>query len=102
MTPEQRARVTIDTLLQAAGCHVCNVAEANRRANSGLTGRGLQRLLHAEQTESPPNSIATCPLFAKLKQGSTLTSSSQRRSGWRFYRKFFVEIKRDDPARKSD
>lgn len=29
MTPEQKARVSIDTLLAAAGWHVCNVADAN-------------------------------------------------------------------------
>ena len=29
MTPEQKARVSIDALLVAAGWHVCNVANAN-------------------------------------------------------------------------
>lgn len=29
MTPEQKARVSIDALLVAAGWHVCNVADAN-------------------------------------------------------------------------
>jgi type I site-specific restriction endonuclease len=29
MTPEQKARVSIDALLQQAGWHVCNVADAN-------------------------------------------------------------------------
>ena len=35
MTPEARARQTIDALLTAAGWHVCNVANANLRAGSG-------------------------------------------------------------------
>jgi len=29
MTPEQKARVSIDTLLQQAGWHVCSMADAN-------------------------------------------------------------------------
>lgn len=29
MTPEQKARVSIDVLLQQPGWHVCNVANAN-------------------------------------------------------------------------
>ena len=29
MTPEQKARVSIDALLVAAGWHVCNVANTN-------------------------------------------------------------------------
>ncbi len=35
MTPEQKARVSIDALLQQAGWHVCNVADANIHAGSG-------------------------------------------------------------------
>ena len=35
MTPEARARQTIDALLTAAGWHVCDVASANLRAGSG-------------------------------------------------------------------
>ena len=34
MTPEARARQTIDALLTAAGWHVCDVANANLRAGS--------------------------------------------------------------------
>ncbi|MEQ1536657.1 MAG: DEAD/DEAH box helicase family protein, partial [Burkholderiaceae bacterium] len=36
MTPEQQARVSIDTLLQQAGWHVCNMADANIHAGSGV------------------------------------------------------------------
>ena len=32
MTPEQKARVSIDALLQQAGWHVCNVSDANIHA----------------------------------------------------------------------
>ncbi|MEZ5643816.1 MAG: type I restriction-modification enzyme R subunit C-terminal domain-containing protein [Burkholderiaceae bacterium] len=35
MTPEARARQTIDALLTAAGWHVCDVANANLRAGNG-------------------------------------------------------------------
>lgn len=35
MTPEQKARVSIDALLVAAGWHVCNVADANIHAGTG-------------------------------------------------------------------
>ncbi|MCW2314368.1 type I restriction endonuclease [Rhodoferax antarcticus] len=36
MTPKQKARVSIDTLLSAAGWHVCNVASANIHAATGV------------------------------------------------------------------
>ncbi|MBT3068134.1 hypothetical protein [Rhodoferax sp. U11-2br] len=36
MTPQQKARVSIDTLLAAAGWHVCNVSSANLRAATGV------------------------------------------------------------------
>lgn len=36
MTPEQKARVSIDTLLAAAGWHVCTVFRANLHAATGV------------------------------------------------------------------
>lgn len=39
MTPEQKARVSIDALLQQAGWHVCNVADANIHASTGVAIR---------------------------------------------------------------
>ncbi len=39
MTPEARARQTIDALLNAAGWHVCDVASANLRAATGVAIR---------------------------------------------------------------
>ena len=36
MTPEARARQTIDALLMQAGWHVCNMADANIHAARGL------------------------------------------------------------------
>jgi type I restriction enzyme R subunit len=36
MTPEQKARVSIDALLQQAGWHVCGVADANIHAGDGV------------------------------------------------------------------
>nr|WP_315489351.1 type I restriction-modification enzyme R subunit C-terminal domain-containing protein [uncultured Rhodoferax sp.] len=39
MTPEQKARVSIDALLVAAGWHVCSVADANIHAATGVAIR---------------------------------------------------------------
>ena len=39
MTPEQKARVGIDALLVQAGWHVCNVANANIHASTGVAIR---------------------------------------------------------------
>lgn len=39
MTPEQRARQGIDTLLQQAGWHVCDMANANIHAAHGVAIR---------------------------------------------------------------
>ncbi len=39
MTPEQKARVGIDALLAAAGWHVCNMADANIHASTGVAIR---------------------------------------------------------------
>ena len=39
MTPEARARQSIDALLAAAGWHVCNVADANIHVARGVAIR---------------------------------------------------------------
>jgi type I restriction enzyme R subunit len=39
MTPEQKARVSIDALLAAAGWRVCNMVEANVHASRGVAIR---------------------------------------------------------------
>jgi hypothetical protein len=39
MTPEARARQTIDALLMQAGWHVCNMADANIHAARGVALR---------------------------------------------------------------
>lgn len=39
MTPEARARQTIDTLLAQAGCAVCDMAQANIHAGVGVAIR---------------------------------------------------------------
>ena len=39
MTPEQKARVSIDALLVQAGWHVCSVADANIHASTGVAIR---------------------------------------------------------------
>jgi len=47
MTPEQKARVSIDALLVAAGWHVCNVAD------------GVYRFTQDYVFSSPSNAAAT-------------------------------------------
>ncbi len=42
MTPEQKARVSIDALLNAAGWHVCNVSDANIHAATGVAIRKVE------------------------------------------------------------
>jgi type I restriction enzyme R subunit len=39
MTPEQQARQNIDTLLQQAGWHVCDMLHANIHASRGVALR---------------------------------------------------------------
>ncbi len=74
MTPEAKARVTIDALLVSAGWHVCNVAQANIHAAVGVAIR-----------EFPLNSGygfadymlyvngKACGVIEAKKQGATLT-----------------------------
>jgi type I restriction enzyme R subunit len=74
MTPEQKARVSIDALLVAAGWHVCNVADANIHAATGVAIR-----------EFPLNSGfgfadyllyvngKACGVIEAKKEGATLT-----------------------------
>ncbi|MDD5334834.1 MAG: hypothetical protein PHS32_13955 [Rhodoferax sp.] len=44
MTPEQKARVSIDALLTQAGWHVCDMAHADIHAERGVALRELQAL----------------------------------------------------------
>ena len=74
MPPEQKARVSIDALLVAAGWHVCNVSDANIHASTGVAIR-----------EFPLNSGfgfadyllyvngKACGVIEAKKQGATLT-----------------------------
>ena len=39
MTPEQKARVSIDALLKQSGWHVCSMADANIHAARGVALR---------------------------------------------------------------
>lgn len=74
MTPEQKARVSIDVLLKQAGWHVCDIVHANIHAARGVAlrefplnfGYGFaDYLLHID-------SKAAGVIEAK-KEGSTLT-----------------------------
>ena len=74
MTPEQKARVSIDALLAAAGWHVCNISDANIHAAAGVAIR-----------EVPLNSGfgfadyllyvngKACGVIEAKKEGATLT-----------------------------
>ncbi|WP_200224344.1 hypothetical protein [Rhodoferax fermentans] len=86
MTPEQKARVSIDTLLAAAGWHVCTVSSANLHAATGAAIREFplnngfgfaDYCCHPlrSKTESSPKSAATCPSSAKSKPRLTPTSA---------------------------
>jgi hypothetical protein len=61
MTPEQKARVSIDALLQQAGWHVCNVSDANIREVEAEVDANLQRAQALRQS-----TLATA--FAKPTQ----------------------------------
>lgn len=74
MTPEQKARVSIDALLVQAGWHVCNVADANIHASTGVAIR--------EFPLNPGFGFAdyllyvngkACGVIEAKKQGATLT-----------------------------
>ena len=54
MTPEQIARVSIDTLLRQAGWHVCSMADANIHAARGVALRGPQLSLNEMQAIALP------------------------------------------------
>jgi type I restriction enzyme R subunit len=74
MTPEQKARVSIDALLVQAGWHVCNVADANIHASTGVairefplnTGFGFADYLLYVNGKA-------CGVIEAKKQGATLT-----------------------------
>jgi len=74
MTPEQKARVSIDALLVAAGWRVCNVADANIHAATGVairefplnTGFGFADYLLYVNGKA-------CGVIEAKKEGATLT-----------------------------
>jgi type I restriction enzyme R subunit len=74
MTPEQKARVSIDALLVQAGWHVCNVSNANIHASTGVairefplnTGFGFADYLLYVNGKA-------CGVIEAKKQGATLT-----------------------------
>ena len=78
MTPEQRARVTIDTLLQAAGWHVCNLAEANIRAHAVAAGVNVNYDVYRIKTELSKQG-------AKVDKGfwqKTQDKATRRKTAW--------------------
>ncbi len=78
MTPEQKARVSIDALLAAAGWHVCNISDANIHAGSG----DAKGVAIREFPLNPGFGFAdyllyvngrACGVIEAKKQGATLT-----------------------------
>ena len=73
MTPEARARVQIDQLLQAAGWHVCNIDQVNLHAAQGVairefplnTGHGFADYLLYVNGKA-------CGVIEAKKEGATL------------------------------
>ncbi len=81
MTPEAKARVTIDALLTAAGWHVCSVADANIHAAVGVAIR--------EFPLNPGYGYAdyllyvngkACGMIEAKKEGATLTGVERQSS----------------------
>lgn len=74
MTPEHKARASIDALLVAAGRHTCSVSEANIHASTSVatrkfslnTGFGFTDYLLYVNGQA-------CGVIEAKKQGSTLT-----------------------------
>ncbi len=52
MTPEQKARVSIDALLVLAGRYVCGVADANLYVTSSRTGHQTKICTHHLNTQA--------------------------------------------------
>jgi type I restriction enzyme R subunit len=78
MTPEARARLTIDALLTAAGWHVCDVASANLHAGSGA----VKGVAIREFPLNPGHGFAdyllyvngkACGVIEAKKEGATLS-----------------------------
>lgn len=78
MTPEQKARVTIDALLVAAGWHVCHVSDANIHAGDGA----VKGVAIREFPLNPGFGFAdyllyvngkACGVIEAKKEGATLT-----------------------------
>lgn len=78
MTPEARARQTIDALLLAAGWHVCDVASANLHAGSGA----VKGVAIRECPLNPGHGFAdyllyvngkACGVIEAKKEGATLS-----------------------------
>lgn len=53
MTPEQKARVSIDTLLAAAGWHVCHLSCANLHAATCVAVRKVETEIDANLWRAP-------------------------------------------------
>ena len=78
MTPEARARQTIDALLTAAGWHVCDVASVNLHAGSGA----VKGVAIREFPLNPGHGFAdyllyvngkACGVIEAKKEGATLS-----------------------------
>ena len=87
MTPEARARETIDALLTAAGWHVCHLTDVNLNAGTSpargvairefplLPGHGFADYLLYVNGKA-------CGVIEAKKQGATRSSSAKLRPRW--------------------
>lgn len=73
MTPEARARQTIDALLSAAGWHVCDVASANLNAGDGAVKGAVIR----EFPLNPGHGFADYLLYVNGKACGVIETKKQ-------------------------
>ncbi|MFN3494865.1 MAG: DEAD/DEAH box helicase family protein, partial [Hydrogenophaga sp.] len=73
MTPEARARLTIDALLTAAGWHVCDVASANLHAGSGA----VKGVAIREFPLNPGHGFADYLLYVNGKAGGGVEAKKE-------------------------
>jgi type I site-specific restriction endonuclease len=78
MTPEQQARVNIDALLSAAGWHVCNMADANIHAGSGV----VKGVALREFPLNPGYGFADYLLYIDGQAAGVIEAKKEGATGW--------------------
>ena len=85
MTPEQKARVSIDALLTQAGWHVCDMAHANIHAARGVALR-----------EFPPGNLKCMRAFATAWPDRELVQRTVAQLSWGQNIVLLEELTHDD------